>query len=74
MVPLHVMDELYRLMAVDGVALNQDEPSAEQVPHSIMHVIEELGHIVHDGWQFGHHSSLRNKLPGSRNCFPDEFI
>lgn len=38
MVPLHVMDELYRLMAVDGVALNQDEPSAEQFPHSIKHI------------------------------------
>lgn len=48
MMPLHVMDELYSLMAAGGVALKHDEPSAEQVPHSIKHVLEELGHIVHD--------------------------
>ncbi len=59
-VPLLVMDELYSLMAVDGVALNPDEPSAEQAPHSIKHVIEELGHFAHDGWQFGQYSPLRN--------------
>lgn len=36
MVHLHVMDELYSIMAASGVALKQYEPSVEQVPNSVV--------------------------------------
>jgi len=59
-------------------ALKQDMSSAEQAPQSNNHVREWVWHVVHDAQQFGHHSSLRNKLrrihSNDRTYIPNEFI
>lgn len=91
---VHIQVQVHNATACDGrivqshgnrdgwmpFAPKQDMPSAEQAPQSNNHVMEGVWHIVHDVQQFGHHSSLRNKLrrfqihSNDRTYLPNEFI